>query len=250
MEHSDVRVNGYGRVAVFQPSLTVGMKKNKLAHGKRELLQDLFSGIMKMEDLTHVATLKWNSNSISGQSRCGGKLVIGELTNEPYTYDYAYLQNAAEKVRFTCSNPECGLDMTLKIPMVSLKSSFLHLLLKQMVPDYQSANYFNCLSVERNDAYWSHQQLGDEGWESIRRMGTVPVLGKVLWGLERNFGKNELWAYKDYDLGLLAIEGLNSSRGCDGLDRWLQFLVCKLQESWKQVLQITAPTVLGPKKVY
>ncbi|KKT72313.1 MAG: hypothetical protein UW66_C0006G0009 [Candidatus Moranbacteria bacterium GW2011_GWF1_44_4] len=249
MNNSDVRLNGCGRTVVFQPTATVGMGKAELGMADMKFFEELITGILDM-DFAHVATLQWQSDSISGQSRCGGKLIIKKLIKKSGTYDGGYHQNAAEKVRFTCSNPKCGLNMVPKIPLFTLRSSFLHLLLKQMVPGYQSANFFNCLSVVRNDGYCSHNQLGDEGWESIRKMGTITMLGKVLWGVERNFYKNECFAFKDYDFSLLAVEGLNTSEGCDGLDRWLQFLVCKLQKLVGDLIGRIIPLAIGPKKSY
>ena len=250
MEHTDIKHNTFGRMVVFQPSVTVGMKKEDLVQAPASLFDDVMASVMQIQGLVHVATLDWQSGDIIKVARCGGKLAMAELFDRGYpTNDYSYVREAAEKVRFTCSNPDCGLDMAPKVTLASLKGAALHMFLKQMAPDYKSVNFTNPIVVERNDAYWNHQQIGDEGWETARKIGTIPLLGKALWGVERNLYRNELFAYRDYDLGLLAVEGLNTSNGCDGLDRWLQYLVCKLQRSLSDLITGMLPFAIGPKKI-
>jgi len=48
-------------------------------------------------------------------------------------------------------------------------------------------------------------------------------------------------------LGFTIIPGLNTENGCDGLDEWLQYLICQYLNDIKGVHDWIKPFLLGPK---
>jgi hypothetical protein len=235
-------------IYLVQPEITRGMEKKEFSAKGKDFFGEVLSETIRFENIVHTATIQHCGQYAEKLFICGGKLLFSNVPNEKYDGYNDFRRHSAEQVFVQCSNPGCGLELTPKISMSSLRHSIIHLFLKQIVPQYDVANFFNLGRLDYPQTFFLHKFF-EVNKKSLDDLGTVAFWKDVFFGSDEGMRHSRMWPEDLYnDLGLIAVGGVDSSDGCDGLDRWLQFLVAQKHAIQKATINDMKQNLLGPKK--
>jgi len=212
---------GYGFL-VIRPKIQPGLEKDCILQNREKIFNDL----MELKNISHCANIDWNPEVDSQKGKpsrykvCGGNLTFNPSTKDLRDRDAQDIG----KMALTCS--ECDIDLGVRVNKKEMQNILLHLMIKQMIPDFASGNFLNCDLVD-----------------NLQGLGLIAIADQLVYGHNHYFTTFPHGS----SLAFILIPGLNTLSGFDGLDLWLRFLINKKMEFLKNTHQEMTTTLLGPK---
>ena len=232
-------------IVVVQPYTTTDLEKDDLVIEDDEYFDHILQDTLGFKGLVHRGILQCTTrhhNSFVEPScfiPCGGILAIELLKDKRFDREnYHWL---GSEVVITCSG--CGLVAgSTSLNLEGLCNVLFHLMLKQMVPGTPSCNYLDC----SNEIVLAQIASSD-----LKKANTIKSLGVLAIDVNTFCGITRATTYRSiFSLGFGLGPILRTvTHGCDGLDRWLQFL-CKEQVARCKdtIMNKLLPYVAGPKR--
>jgi hypothetical protein len=233
-------------IVLIQPERTIGKTKGQVAKNppvesqhcsNKHLLEQIFSETIEVEGLVHSGLIGWQYRFVHGFYPCGGKLELKMLPPpEKRGEEFCWMKNPTLFMYLDCSNPECGLKLSLctgdendrfAVPLL-LQNALLHLMLKQMEPWQPFGNFIECRGSGRKE---------------VDELGLVSIVHGCAYGST----KDSLHS-GHFPLAFTLVPGMDTLNGADGFEDWAKFLRRKKSEWDRRVIDRWAKMLItGPK---
>lgn len=231
-----------------QPERTVKIPKKKFLQETSPFFNGVFDSVIEHMSLSHVGSLYSYTLFPDHVGRpvkfipCRGSLYVSSAPLGLAEYDWlnSVLVGAAN-VFISCSSPRCNMYVGSHLKREEFQNLLLHLMIKQMIPDFPSCNYIDCSQKENGDPDLSKEEL-----KAIQDLGLISLHPRILHGAIKKGYSSDKGAYW-FGLGFMLMPGMNTKEGCDGFDEWLKQLFIKKEEWVKKRYDSLKSFFLGPK---
>lgn len=213
----------------------ISSKESFLRRGE-EGFREIYQDITACRNLKHAGTMYFGSSGyLPGQyaltsigfTPCGGNVLLEEHEEKSSTGKWF-----GKKI--TCLNHK-GMVLKAKRSMGDMGNLMLHLALKQIVPALNFCNYIDC-------GFEGASEARIEIDEEARQLGVVAFMRSAFIS-DLSGGGN---------FGFILMPGMRTTMGCDGFDKWLQYLVLRKFWQLRDFLIFSKPAIfsslLGPKE--
>jgi hypothetical protein len=203
-----------------------------------EPMAKIFSGIMSLQNLTHVGTGLWfKGGADSGPSRprlhaCGGILRFELLLENLKALAALNKRFWDDESHLVLSCSKCNMKFGIHAQEVELKNIIFHLMLKQMMPDLPFCNFLNCSDIR-----------------ALELHGVISLSARNLCTGDYP----EFWPHHDHyprsdaSLAFRIASGMDTQSGFCDLDGWASLLMIKKFVQMKEILASLPSELLGPK---
>lgn len=211
-------------------------KESFLQRGE-EGFRGVYQDIIACRNLKHAGTMYFSSSGyLPGQYAlssirfvsCGGDAALEDFEEKSEKGKWQFGK------KIICRS-HAGMVMQVRHSMAEMGDLMLHLLLKQMVPALTFCNYIDC-------GFEGASGAKIEIDEEARQLGVVAFMRSAFIS-DLSGGGN---------FGFILMPGMRTTMGCDGLDKWLQYLVLRKFWQLRDFLIFSKPAIfsslLGPKE--
>jgi hypothetical protein len=231
-------------ILIVQPRGFFGLTGDGLLTMSVAFVREYLQQAIDLYDLCHVTslhcTLDEGGKPLHTGPECGGVLRFSSGARGKSKAGFCEL-SWHEYTVVNCS--KCGADFESSLTMADWSNMIFHLAFKQMFPNLKLLNFVNCNAFKDDDQLFSRQC---EYTEDVRKLGVVSVSPDVFVGT-MNDGYHDSACKQRFSLGFMAVFGLNTINGFDGMDRWVQLLVSTKFELTKKFHEDALPYLIGPK---